>query len=127
MNPKVRISLTIEYVGAVGGARLIISRRRKLDRAAAGTGPKKSKDVLPSDFLYRNMFYTQTVLNSTTHLTRYECFTEVPHRLIKKLRTRSDADLSPDTTKRKNMLSASVVVINDDGEIIAKVSLLLTE
>jgi hypothetical protein len=127
MNPNATFTLTINYRGAIGGARFVITRRRKLDRGTTPTGPTVSNDVRHAEVFYDNMSYSTVVIDPTTHETRYVCNVVVPHRVIRNLRRRCDADLSPGSTTRKNTLCMCFIVTNTDGEIIAKVSKLLVD
>ena len=126
MNPNATFTFTINYRGAIGGARLVITRRRKLDRSATPTGPTNSRDVRQVEVFYDNMSYSTEVIDPTTHETKYVCSIVVPHRVIRNLRTRCDADLSPDSRTRKNTLCMSFIGTNADGKLITKVSKLLT-
>ncbi len=123
MNDNVKIEFRIISPDPLGETpKLVISRRRKLDRTAGGTGPKESKDVKSNDVFSKNMSFSQP---GADHVIK--CTLDIPHTVIRRLRQKHKADLSPNNSTRKFMLCATIIVTNADGEIIAKVSKLLTE
>jgi hypothetical protein len=121
MNPKAKFTFSINDAVEIGSARLIITRRRKLDFKPTGTGPKASKDVVHQEVLQRSM---QWAYYATEH--RYECSVEIGHNVLKRLWQRNDSDLTAEGSTKKNILCMCFVVTNTDGEIIAKVSRLIT-